>query len=143
MPSVVRLVFGVLRDARDHDIDALIERWGALMIETVEAAGLEAVGAVLRYLLTVRRIEDPRILLAAAREHGGERLEEIAMNAFDRVKAEGRAEGKAELLLRQLGRRFGPLAPALAERVRRATADELDDMADRVLSASTLEDVVG
>ena len=58
-------------------------------------------------------------------------------------KAEGRAEGKAELLLRQLTRRFGALPESASARLTAATSDELDLLAERVLTATTLEEVVG
>ena len=158
MPALVRVVLGVLRDARDHDLSELITRWGALMIEAARTAGLEALVAVIQYLLGVRRIEDPRALLTAVREHAGRELEVITMNALDKLKAEGveegraqgraegkaegRAEGKAELLLKQLRLRFGELAPDLVSRVRTATSGELDEMAERILTATSAADVV-
>jgi hypothetical protein len=58
-------------------------------------------------------------------------------------KAEGVAEGKAELLLRQLHLRFGDLAPSVVDRVRAATSDQLDAMAERILTATAATDVVG
>jgi len=55
--------------------------------------------------------------------------------------AKGKAEGKAEVLLRLLGRRFGPLAPGIEDRIRVAECDVLDDWADRVLDAHTVTEV--
>ncbi len=57
-------------------------------------------------------------------------------------KAEGRTERKAELVLRQLARRFGPLTAAIEARVRAASAEQIDVIADRVLEAERLEDVL-
>lgn len=143
MPALVRVVLGLLRDARDHDLPELFSRWGALMIEAARAAGSQALAAAIHYLVRVRRIEDPSVLLAAVRERGGSELEVIAMNALDKLRAEGKAEGKAELLLRQLRLRFGELAPELVARVRGATGDDLDAMAERILTAHSAADVVG
>ena len=56
-------------------------------------------------------------------------------------RQEGRLEGKAEVLSRQLTRRFGPLPPAITERLTSATADQLDLWIDRVLDAPTLDAV--
>jgi hypothetical protein len=55
----------------------------------------------------------------------------------------GRAEGRAELLQRQLTRRFGPLPPAAVERLSAAAIDELDAIGERLLSAETLEEALG
>jgi predicted transposase YdaD len=62
---------------------------------------------------------------------------------LQRGREEGKAEGKDEVVLRLLARRFGPLAPVAEQRVRAASTDALDAMADRVLDAERLEDVLG
>jgi hypothetical protein len=54
----------------------------------------------------------------------------------------GRAEGRVDLLIKQLTLRFGPLPEAVITRVRTASLDELDRYAERVLSAETLEAVL-
>ncbi len=54
---------------------------------------------------------------------------------------EGRAEGSASLLLRQLGRRFGRLPAPVRDRVRAATADDLEAWAMAVLDAGSLDAV--
>jgi predicted transposase YdaD len=81
------------------------------------------------------------------------RAEEVVMTAAEKLRAEGREEGreegraegrergKAELLLRQLPLRFGPLTKELQARVGDAGSDALDLWAERVLSASSIEDV--
>ncbi len=60
-----------------------------------------------------------------------------------RYVAEGRAEGKAELVLKQISLRFGSISDSVQARIRAATTAELDVMGERVLSAKTLEDVLG
>ena len=57
-------------------------------------------------------------------------------------KEEGKAEGKMELLLKQLTMRFGPLTDAVQTRVRTAQDTQLDALAERVLTAQTLEEVL-
>ena len=54
---------------------------------------------------------------------------------------EGRQEGEATLLLRQLERKFGRLDPRTRQRVESADADRLLDWGERVLEAQHLEDV--
>jgi hypothetical protein len=45
-------------------------------------------------------------------------------------------------VLKQLALRFGVLPEGVEQRVRHATLDELDIFAERVLSATVLDDVV-
>ena len=56
-------------------------------------------------------------------------------------RKEGRKEGEATLLLRQLRRKFGQLDPAVEERVQSADANVLLEWGERVLTASTLDEV--
>ena len=56
---------------------------------------------------------------------------------------EGRMEGEATLLRRQLVRRFGAL-PAWAEQcLAQATTEQLEAWGDQVLDAATLTEVLG
>jgi hypothetical protein len=55
--------------------------------------------------------------------------------------ADGRAQGERLLLQRQLTRKFGELAAAARERLERASVAELESWGERVLSASTLDEV--
>jgi hypothetical protein len=57
-------------------------------------------------------------------------------------KAEGMAEGKAELLIKQAALKFGSVPDQDQSRIRAATAVELDRMAERVLSAATLDEML-
>ena len=54
-------------------------------------------------------------------------------------KAEGKAEGKADMLLRQLRRRFDPLPETVMAKVRNASDDQLNEWADNILDAQTLD----
>ncbi|MEO5373918.1 MAG: Rpn family recombination-promoting nuclease/putative transposase [Alphaproteobacteria bacterium] len=55
----------------------------------------------------------------------------------------GKAEGKAEMLLRLLRRRFGPLSPGVEDRVRAAGSEQLDGWSERFVDAHSLADVFG
>jgi len=57
-------------------------------------------------------------------------------------RQEGRQEGEAAVLLRLLTRRFGPLGAPMTEKIRQATTAELEQWADRVLEARSLEEVL-
>jgi predicted transposase YdaD len=57
-------------------------------------------------------------------------------------KAAGQAEGRMELILKLLALRFGPLTEASQARVRGAQDAQLDAVAERMLTAKTLEEAV-
>ena len=54
---------------------------------------------------------------------------------------EGRVDGERTVLERQLRRRFGPLSPPVADRLRKAPAADLEAWAESLLDADTLDDV--
>ncbi|MXY54727.1 MAG: DUF4351 domain-containing protein [Gammaproteobacteria bacterium] len=56
-------------------------------------------------------------------------------------RQQGRQEGTRSVLERQLQRRFGLLSPRVAERLRRASAGDLETWADQVLDADSLDEV--
>lgn len=56
-------------------------------------------------------------------------------------RTEGKIEGRAEVLLRLLRRRFGDLPTEIAQRVTIATIPDLDRWADRILDARSLDEV--
>ncbi len=58
-------------------------------------------------------------------------------------QAMGKAEGKADMLLRQLRRRFDSLPEAVAAKVRNASEDQLNEWADNILDARNLDMVFG
>jgi hypothetical protein len=76
---------------------------------------------------------------------------EIAMTIAEQLRAEGRAEGEAKgraegrvrTLMRQMTLKFGPLSPEHAALIEHATEQQLDAYLDRILTASTIEAVLG
>ena len=69
--------------------------------------------------------------------------EEKAREAEEKGRAEGEAKGKAEMLLRQLRRRFGPLSAEIEDRVHAASSDQLNEWMDCLMDARELADVFG
>jgi hypothetical protein len=53
------------------------------------------------------------------------------------------AQGQVEIILKVLASRFGPLTEAVQARVRSADGTQIDAMADRMLTAQALEEVLG
>ena len=56
---------------------------------------------------------------------------------------QGIIRGRAETLLRQMRRRFGPLSDDVVQRVRAATPDDLDRWTDAILDAADLDKLFG
>jgi len=57
-------------------------------------------------------------------------------------RTEGKVEGKAELLIRLATLKFGPLSEEVQQQVRARVSEELDTMAERLLSAATVEQLL-
>ena len=60
---------------------------------------------------------------------------------FQRAHDEGMREGRVGMLEQLLTRRFGPLAPALADRLHNGSAADLEAWAEKVLDARAVEEV--
>ncbi len=65
----------------------------------------------------------------------------MIQRARDEGIREGRVDGERTVLERQLRRRFGPLSPPVADRLRKAPAADLEAWAESLLDADTLDDV--
>jgi predicted transposase YdaD len=57
-------------------------------------------------------------------------------------RKEGRKEGEAAMLLRQIARKFGPPTETVRERIERADSETLLAWSDRILTAQTLDEVL-
>ena len=69
-------------------------------------------------------------------------VQDVEMTWADRMKEEGRVEGKRDVLLRQLAAKFGPLPAETTAHLRALdSVEELDRLLGRLLTASTLEDL--
>ncbi|MER1969127.1 DUF4351 domain-containing protein [Castellaniella sp. GW247-6E4] len=84
-----------------------------------------------------------RALEALEQEHAMTYITTPERVGLRRGRAEGRVEGQAELLLRQLGRRFGAIPDTATGRVRAATAEQLETWSLNILDATTLDEVFG
>jgi hypothetical protein len=71
----------------------------------------------------------------------GPKGEDAYMTIEQQLLEEGRAEGRAEILLRQLSIRFGPVSKRIETRVRKANPEELDRWAERVLTVASIREV--
>jgi hypothetical protein len=95
------------------------------------------------------------IVYDSLNEAARQEVQDMPLNRFNyeyqsdfakRYVAQGRAEGHAEgcaRLVKQLVLRYGPLGEGVEDRVRAASAEELDGIAERVLTAETLDQALG
>jgi hypothetical protein len=60
---------------------------------------------------------------------------------FGPVIRKGRAEGQMELLLSMIEKRFGPIPPAISQRVEALKPAQLKRLALRLLDAQHIEDL--
>ena len=89
----------------------------------------------------------PEAVEATMNSLGYEYQSDFARRYFGQGKAEGRTEGRlesrVEIVLKLLALRFGPLSDAAQTRVRSAQDPQLDAIAERMLTAQTLQEALG
>jgi hypothetical protein len=78
-----------------------------------------------------------------ARRYVAEGKAEGRAEGREEGKAEGKAEGRVEIILKLLALRFEPLTDAVQARVRSAGDAQIDAVAERMLTAQTLEEAFG
>ncbi len=153
MSALGRLSLYCFRHAREPE--ALVRELGAwveLMLEVRAAPnGGAALGSILRYIVMVHP-EPPEVVLPQLeRALGDSRLKETLMTCGEILMQRGEARGEARgelqatrrLLKRQLGLRFGPLPESVDARIEAADVPTLETWADRVLTAASVDDVLG
>jgi hypothetical protein len=136
----------LLRGRTSPDLLADLRRWFDILARVATAPnGVAALAALLMYAARVGDIR-PEDLHQLVHELGPEAEEAYmttAQQLTEKVREEALAEGKAELLLRLLGLRFGQIPTEASEQIRRGTAEQLELWADRILTAQSLESVLG
>jgi predicted transposase YdaD len=124
----------------------LAELLDVLRALPADHSGQDTLAAVLCYVFEVASPEpEPERLRAFLARQVGHNASEVAMSAAEKLrqagKIEGRAEGRAAILLKQLSLKFGSVSAGTRKRVESASIDELDALAERILSAKTLPEV--
>jgi predicted transposase YdaD len=123
----------------DSALESRLRNWLELLGRVVRApGGVAGLNVVSRYLLEVNDITADRLRHVLESALDPEALEAV-MTGAERLREEGRAEGRAKALLQLLDQRFGPLPGDVTERVLRASVQELEVWTGRVLSAASLE----
>lgn len=68
-------------------------------------------------------------------------LEQGLERGLEQGLEQGRVKGQADLLLRQVQRRFGAVDADVVQRIHSASMDELETWSLNILDAATLDDV--
>lgn len=157
MTALGRLVLFCLRHGREPArFVQEIARWLGLLAEARAApGGPEALPLIWRYIVTTNNPADPhelvKQLLAVVGKEEEREIMSIADWYEDRGRQAGLEKGRDEglrtgarnALLRQLRARFGALPEAAEARIQAADTAQLDVWIDRVLTAATLDEVLG
>jgi hypothetical protein len=85
----------------------------------------------------------PEAVETTMNSFGYEYQSDFARRYFGEGKAEGLIQGRVEITLKQLALRFGPLPDETQTRVRSAQGTQVDAIAERLLTAQTLEEALG
>jgi hypothetical protein len=136
-----KLAMSVLRAVRvDADPLAVLDRAGPRLREVRDGPdGSGAFEDILRYLSEVRDADLDRVGQRVAAIDRG--LEKDVMTLAERLRNEGSARGRAEMLLKLLTLKFGPPSEDVRSRVQRADEPTLDRWAERVLTAGSVDEL--
>jgi hypothetical protein len=104
--------------------------------------GIDALAAVLRYFFVVTNADPTPVGALLATQLNEATTEAVMTTAAERWMEQGEARGKANLVLRQLTLKFGPQSDAVVAHVRSASPTDLDHYADRILTATSIDDVL-
>jgi hypothetical protein len=142
-------VLSAMAHAQDPNTDKAVRI--ALLAQMV-SLGLDADRSTLYFDLILHSLpEAARRALQAMDPSKYQYQSEFARRYFGQGKAagiaegrtEGRTEGRVEIILKLLATRYGTVSEAVGARIRTAGCTELDAIAERLLSARTVEEALG
>jgi hypothetical protein len=140
-PARLTLLFlQFVRGAKGRDPAEFVGRW--LYLERPvwhDPAGRRLLRGLFSYLAA--QLESPRERLEAAAALIHEDARIMGKTIADQFREEGELVGKRKLLLRQVRKRFGDVSPTVEERIRSADPDTLDRWAERILTATTIDEL--
>jgi hypothetical protein len=132
--------------ALKHGRDQVAVRIRVLSPDGRARSARRVLASVLRYILETSRAEPATLRELLARQVGRKAAEEI-MTTAEMLRREGEArgevKGKRGALLLQLRQRFGRLPATAVARIDSAGSAELDAWFSRVLTATSLDEVLG
>jgi predicted transposase YdaD len=151
--ALSRLVAACFKYARRRaDLLEILGGWADVVRDVANAPnGLGALALVVRYILLVNDHVEPEELRAFLDRVAGPEAKDTVMTAGERLIQQGEErgiqkgiqQGERALLVRLLKKRFGNAVDAdIERRVEAATTEQIEVWAERVLSASTLAELL-
>jgi hypothetical protein len=143
--SFARLVLWALKNAREAGwLGGEIGAWKDLIADVLnERDGTRALTALFRYILQASPTVKREVLRGLLPGDRGVEVEEAVMNWHEQEVDLGERRGEGRVVLKLLRLRFGELPAAVVARIEAAEVPELDAWAERIITASRLEDVLG
>lgn len=141
--ALARLALLCFRSSRaDQPVEVV--RWARLVNEVVrQPDGARALMSIFRYLSQVRDDDLCRQLVIQSADPI---IEELAMNYEQQLIQQGiekgREEGAARLLLRLAQLKFGELGEAYEERIRAASAADLERWTESILAVESIDELL-
>jgi len=150
IPRAARIASAAIVASADIDAERSRLYLDLILITLLESAP-EAIEATMNSLGFEYQSDFARRYVAQGREEGkaeGKAEGKVEGKAEGKVegkaegKVEGKAEGRVEMILKLLVLRFGPLTEVVRDHVRRARDAQIDAVAERMLTAQTLDEVL-
>jgi flagellar biosynthesis/type III secretory pathway protein FliH len=137
-------VLSAMAHGKDADVERTVRIAAAAMVASV---GLDVERSTLYFdLVEASLSEAARKALRSMDPAKYEYQSEFARHYFAQGRAEGEAEGeakgRAEVVAKQLSLRFGTLPDSAQRRLRNASIAELDRIAERLLTAASLDEAL-
>jgi len=141
-PARLTLLFlQFVRGARARDPAEFVLRWPDLIRTLLNTpAGRRALIGLFSYLAAQLESPPERLEAAAALIHEDARI--MGKTIADQLREEGELVGRRKVLLHQVRKRFGDVSPTVEERIRRADIDTLDRWAERILTVTTIDELL-
>jgi len=138
-------VLSAMAHGRDTDTDKAVRIAAAAITASI---GLDAERSTVYFDLIVASLSEVarkalQSMDPAKYEYQSEFAKRYLAQGEAKGEARGEARGRATLLLKQLALRFGSLPDESIDRVRSASIEELDRIAERILTANSIEEVLG
>lgn len=147
-PCSCRLRFGRTAPKVIEQMPSIAHDLATLQADKVH--GEVVVSTFIVYLTRVGKVPEAELYMALQQTMGNSLADEIMFGVERRIEAaelkgerKGKIEGKIEVLKELLTQRFGTLAPKVHARIDAATSKELHAMATRVLTARSVDEVLG
>lgn len=123
-------------------VDKLVRIFHLLAGLDEDETSLRWMQVIFRYLSQTMDI-DQDVVHDLAKENVPPEKEEMIMTIAEQWKQQGRVEGRQAMLQRQFTKRFGQtiLDIQIQERLRKATPEQLDLWAEKLLDAKSIEDI--